>query len=86
MTCFRVLVHGVNREAAEADDGIGFYTAQSVRAENQEHAAELAFRLVREDPRSTESGPLIRLAVDQMLEVDCSEVGERHGYVHYAPE
>lgn len=84
LTCFRVLVHGVTREPTEDDpDGAGFYSAQSVRAENHEHAFELAFRLVREDPRSTERGPIVRLQVDEAFEVDCGEGGMRHGITYY---
>lgn len=84
MICFRVVVHGVNREPTAVDpDGSGFYTAQSVQADNQQHAIEAAFRLVREDPRSTERGPLARLQVEEAFEIDIAEAGTRHGFIFY---
>jgi hypothetical protein len=84
MKCFRVVVHGITREPTEADsDGDGFYAAQSVRAENEQHAVELAFRNVREDPRSTEEGPIPRLAVEDAFEIDPSRLEERYGYIYY---
>ena len=84
MICFRVVVHGVNREpTATEPDGSGFYTAQSVQAEDQQRAIEVALRLVREDSRSTEHGPLAWLGVEEAFEVEHAEEGARHGYVYY---
>jgi hypothetical protein len=80
-------VHGITRNPGPADpDGRGFMTARSVAAESLEHAVELAFRLVRDDPRSKKDspGPLLGLSVQDAFEVDHSDDSvDGDGYIYY---
>jgi hypothetical protein len=82
----RVIVRGVTREPSDDDvDGSGFYTARDVEAQNLEHATELAFLMVRHDPRSLENAPdgVLRLIIDQVFEIVPSDANANHGYVYY---
>ncbi len=84
MICFKVVVHGINREpTATEPDGSGFYTAQSVQADSLQRAIEDAFLFIQKDPRSTERGPLLRLDVEDVFEIDHAELGTHHGYIYY---